>query len=61
MDIILRSKNGEDELIIDPVALDLAVGIGDNAENEFELTVPAHAPRVERGQFVYIEGTPYPH
>ena len=59
MDIILRDKDGEDEFIIDPVSFDVAVGIGDNAENDFELTVPANAPRVERGQFVYIEGTPY--
>ena len=59
MDIILRNKNGEDEFIIDPVSFDIAVGIGDNAENDFELTVPANAPRAELGQFVYIEGTPY--
>ena len=59
MDIILRNKNGEDEFIIDPVSFDMAVGIGDNAENDFELTVPANAPRAELGQFVYIEGTPY--
>ena len=49
MDIILRNKNGEDEFIIDPVSFDVAVGIGDNAENDFELTVPANAPRAEQG------------
>ncbi len=39
----------EDEFIIIRFSV-IAVGIGD-AENDFELTVPANAP--EQGQFVY--------
>ena len=59
MDIILQDENGVDVMLIDPVSFDLAFGVGDNAENDFELSVPDKAPIIKSGMRVYIEGTAY--
>lgn len=59
VDIILQDENGVDVMIIDPVSFDLALGVGEHSENDFELSVPDKAPIIKSGMRVYIEGTAY--
>lgn len=59
MDLMLQSADGADLMVIAPTSVDLAYGVGDDPENDMELSMPDSAPAMRRGMFVYAEGTAY--
>lgn len=59
MDVMLQSAKGVDLMALDPMSIDMAYGVGDDPENDMEIVMPERAPKMERGMFVYMEGTAY--
>lgn len=59
MDMMLQSAEGADLMVIAPTSVDMAFGVGSDPENDMELEMPDGAPRMQRGMFVYCEGTAY--
>lgn len=57
--MILQSADGADLMVIAPTSVDMAYGVGDDSENDMELAMPDGSPAIERGMFVYVEGTAY--
>ena len=59
MDMMLQSADGIDLMVLAPSSVDLAYGVGDDPENDMELSMPDTAPKMQRGMFVYMEDTAY--
>lgn len=59
MDLTLQDERGEDVMLLAPLTLDYACGIGDDPENDFELTFARPVPAIKAGMAVYAYGTPY--
>ena len=59
MDLMLQSAKGVDIMPIAPTDVDMAFGVGKDPENDMEITMPDSAPKMERGMYVYAEGTAY--
>lgn len=59
MDLMLQSAKGVDIMPIAPTDVDMAFGVGKDPENDMEITMPDSAPKIERGMYVYCEGTAY--
>lgn len=59
MDLMLQSEAGEDLMLLAPLTLDYACGIGDDPENDFSLTFARPVPAIKAGMAVYAPGTSY--
>lgn len=59
MDLILQDADGSDVMVLNPDSVDMAYGVGDDPENDMEITMPDKSPSMQRGMFVYCEGTAY--
>ena len=59
MDLMLQTAKGVDIMPIAPTDVDMAFGVGKDPENDMELTMPDGSPKMERGMYVYCEGTAY--
>lgn len=58
MYVVVTDADRRDVAAVEDFELDLAYGVGDDAENDFELTL-GDGTRLEKGCLAYVDGTPW--